>query len=152
MGASLGFLVYNFNPARIFMGDAGSLFLGFMLAAVGLKLRFPGHPDIITWMIPVLVLGVPVLDMTLVTVSRLRRGVNPWTTAGKDHLSHRLVQLGLTHRNAVLAIYGICCLLGLLGFVVQFVSFETAYAILGVTLLAGALTILLFERTANPNA
>ena len=95
MGASLGFLVYNFNPARIFMGDAGSLFLGFMLAAVGLKLRFPGQPDAMTWMIPVLVLGIPVLDMTLVTISRLRRGVNPWTTAGKDHLSHRLVQLGL---------------------------------------------------------
>ena len=58
LGASVGFLIYNFNPATIFMGDTGSLFLGFMLAAVGLKLRFMGHPDIVTWLTPVLVLGL----------------------------------------------------------------------------------------------
>lgn len=134
LGASLGFLVYNFNPARIFMGDAGSLFLGFMLAAVGLKLRFPGQPDSITWMIPVLVLGVPVLDMTLVTLARLRRGVNPWTTAGKDHLSHRLVQRGMSSRRAVLTIYALCFLAGALGFVMQYSSFEIAYGLLAAAL------------------
>ncbi|HZQ06197.1 MAG TPA: MraY family glycosyltransferase [Anaerolineae bacterium] len=149
LGASLGFLVYNFNPARIFMGDAGSLFLGFMLAAVGLKLRFPDHPDSITWMIPVLVLGIPVLDMTLVTISRLRRGVNPWTTAGKDHLSHRLVALGMTHRRAVLVIYGLCILSGALGFIIQYVSFEVAYAIFTLALIAGALIIFFFEWKAR---
>lgn len=146
LGGSLGFLVYNFNPARIFMGDAGSLFLGFMLAAVGLKLRFPDHPDSITWMIPILVLGVPVLDMTLVTISRLRRHVNPWTTAGKDHLSHRLVKLGLTHRQAVLVIYGLCAISGALAFVVQYASLEVAYAIFAIALLAGAAIIFYFER------
>jgi UDP-GlcNAc:undecaprenyl-phosphate GlcNAc-1-phosphate transferase len=149
LGASLGFLVYNFNPARIFMGDAGSLFLGFVLAAVGLKLRFPGHPDTITWMIPVLVLGVPVLDMTLVTISRLRRGVNPWTTAGKDHLSHRLVQLGSSHRHAVLIIYSMCVAVGASAFLVQYVSFEVAYTILGLALLAGGLGIFFFEKSRN---
>lgn len=146
LGGSLGFLVYNFNPARIFMGDAGSLFLGFMLAAVGLKLRFPDHPDTITWMIPILVLGVPVLDMTLVTISRLRRHVNPWTTAGKDHLSHRLVTLGLSHRRAVLTIYGLCAISGVLAFVVQYASLAVAYTILGLALLAGAAIIFFFER------
>lgn len=147
LGASLGFLVYNFNPARIFMGDAGSLFLGFMLAAVGIKLRFPTLPDALTWMIPVLVLGVPVLDMTLVTISRLRRGVNPWTTAGKDHLSHRLVRMGLDHRGAVLVIYGLCGVSGALGFALQFVSLSTAYLIFGLALGAGALLVIYFERT-----
>jgi UDP-GlcNAc:undecaprenyl-phosphate GlcNAc-1-phosphate transferase len=146
LGASLGFLVYNFNPARIFMGDAGSLFLGFMLAAVGLKLRFPGEPDAVTWMIPVLVLGVPVFDMTLVTISRLRRGVNPWTTAGKDHLSHRLVAMGLTQRQAVLTIYGICMLTGALGVLVQFVTPEIAYLLFGFALLTGFILIFYFER------
>ena len=145
LGASLGFLVYNFNPARIFMGDAGSLFLGFMLAAVGLKLRFPGNPDAITWMIPVLVLGIPVLDMTLVTISRLRRRVNPWTTAGKDHISHRLVRLGMTPRRAVLSIYGLCAISGALGFALQYVSFEVAYLIFGLALLGGLGLIWFFE-------
>jgi len=146
MGASLGFLVYNFNPARIFMGDAGSLFLGFMLAAVGLKLRFPGQPDAVTWMIPILVLGVPVLDMTLVTVSRLRRHVNPWTTAGKDHLSHRLVQRGATQRRAVLTIYALCGLTGALGFAIQFLPPFAAYALFGLALCGGAFVIFYFER------
>ena len=105
LGACLGFLLHNFNPARIFMGDTGSLFLGFLLAAVGIKLRFPDNVNWITWMVPVLVLGVPVFDTTLVVVSRLRRGKNPFTTPGKDHLSHRLVRLGWTRREAVLLLY-----------------------------------------------
>ncbi len=146
LGASLGFLVYNFNPASIFMGDAGSLFLGFMLAALGTKLRFPGQPDTVTWMIPILVLGVPVLDMTLVTVSRLRRHVNPWTTAGKDHLSHRLVKMGMTNRRAVLSIYGLCILSGALAFIIQFLPPIPAYTLFGLTLLAGGAFILVLER------
>lgn len=106
MGACLGFLVYNFNPASIFMGDAGALFLGFVLAGLGIKLRFPNAPTpLMTWMVPVLVLGVPIFDTTLVTISRLRRGVNPLTTAGKDHTSHRLTRLGLSHREAVMTLY-----------------------------------------------
>ncbi len=146
LGASLGFLVYNFNPASIFMGDAGSLFLGFMLAAVGTKLRFPGQPDAVTWMIPVLVLGVPVMDLTLVTISRLRRRVNPWTTAGKDHLSHRLVKMGLTHRRAVLVIYGLCGISGALAFAIQFLPPLAAYILFGAALLTGMLIIFRLER------
>src|SRR5687768_11287579 len=75
VGACVGFLYYNFRPGAIFMGDAGSLFLGFMLAAVGIKLRFPDNYDIVTWMVPVLVLGVPLFDTVLVTLSRIRRGI-----------------------------------------------------------------------------
>lgn len=114
MGACLGFLVYNFNPASIFMGDAGALFLGFVLAGLGIKLRFPTAPTpLMTWMVPVLVLGVPVFDTTLVTISRLRRGVNPLTTAGKDHTSHRLTRLGLSHREAVMTLYLAACACGM---------------------------------------
>jgi UDP-GlcNAc:undecaprenyl-phosphate GlcNAc-1-phosphate transferase len=151
MGAALGFLVYNFNPARIFMGDAGSLFLGFMLAALGIKLRFPTLPDTVTWMIPVLVLGVPVLDMTLVTLSRIRRGVNPWTTAGKDHLSHRFVKLGMSHRRAVLTIYGLCLLSGALAFAVQYLPALLAYTLLGLALVTGAGIIFWLERNTSHN-
>lgn len=105
LGASLGFLIYNFNPASIFMGDSGSLFLGFILAAIGIKLRFPDNVNFVTWMAPVLVLGVPLFDTTLVIISRLRRGLNPLTTPGKDHTSHRLVSAGFTMREAVMLHY-----------------------------------------------
>jgi UDP-GlcNAc:undecaprenyl-phosphate/decaprenyl-phosphate GlcNAc-1-phosphate transferase len=111
LGACIGFLFYNFNPARIFMGDTGSLFLGFMLAAVGIKLRFPDNSPFVTWMVPVLVLAVPIFDTTLVTISRLRRGLNPLTTPGKDHISHRLARITGSTREAVLLCYllgGIC--------------------------------------------
>lgn len=112
LGACLGFLYYNFNPATIFMGDSGSLFIGFMLAALGIKLRFPDNVSFVTWMIPVVVLGLPVFDTTLVVISRLRRGVNPLSTPGKDHVSHRLVLLGATQRESVLILYLVCCALG----------------------------------------
>jgi UDP-GlcNAc:undecaprenyl-phosphate/decaprenyl-phosphate GlcNAc-1-phosphate transferase len=112
LGACLGFLRYNFNRAQIFMGDTGALFLGMVLAALAIKLRFQNQ-DIVTWMIPVMVLGLPICDTTLVVISRLRRRVNPFTTAGKDHTSHRLVERGLTTREAVLVLYNVCFVFGM---------------------------------------
>jgi UDP-GlcNAc:undecaprenyl-phosphate GlcNAc-1-phosphate transferase len=113
VGACAGFLIYNWNPAHIFMGDTGSLFLGFLLAAVGIKLRFPSNSNAITWMIPLLVLALPIFDTTLVFVSRLRRGQNPLTTPGKDHISHRLALLTGSRREAVLLCYLIAGAVGL---------------------------------------
>jgi len=138
VGACLGFLYYNFNPASIFMGDTGSLFIGFTLAALGIKLRFPDNVDFVTWMIPVVVLGLPIFDTTLVVVSRLRRGLNPLTTPGKDHVSHRLVLMGATQREAVLMLYLVCCALGV---VAMFLTQATALEgyLIGVALLVAAL-------------
>jgi UDP-GlcNAc:undecaprenyl-phosphate GlcNAc-1-phosphate transferase len=113
LGACLGFLYYNFNPASIFMGDSGSLFIGFLLATIGIKLRFPSNVAFVTWMVPVVVLGLPLFDTTLVVISRLRRGLNPLTTPGKDHVSHRLVAMGASQREAVLILYLACCCFGL---------------------------------------
>jgi UDP-GlcNAc:undecaprenyl-phosphate/decaprenyl-phosphate GlcNAc-1-phosphate transferase len=112
-GAAAGFLIYNWNPAYIFMGDTGSLFLGFLLAAVAIKLRFPANTNTITWMIPVLVMGLPIFDTTLVFLSRLRQGKNPLTAAGKDHVSHRLARLTGSRREAVLICYLIAGATGL---------------------------------------
>lgn len=122
MGACAGFLFYNWNPAHIFMGDAGSLFLGFLLAAVAIKLRFPSNSVMVTWMIPLLVLAVPIFDTTLVFLSRLRRGKNPLTTPGKDHISHRLAFLLGSRREAVLVCYLIA---GAAGLAAVFVSQAT---------------------------
>ncbi|MDP2661392.1 MAG: MraY family glycosyltransferase [Dehalococcoidia bacterium] len=146
LGACLGFLRYNFNPASIFMGDGGSLFIGFILAAVGVRLRFPDHATVVTWMVPVFVLGVPMFDTLLVVVSRLRRGLNPLTTPGKDHLSHRLVALGLSQRQSVLLIYAICCVLGLTAAAIPFSGPIIAYGAIGVAIVLSTAAIIRLEK------
>jgi UDP-GlcNAc:undecaprenyl-phosphate/decaprenyl-phosphate GlcNAc-1-phosphate transferase len=141
VGACVGFLYYNLNPASIFMGDTGSLFIGFTLAALGIKLRFPDNVDFVTWMIPLVVLGLPIFDTTLVVISRLRRGLNPLTTPGKDHVSHRLVRMGATQREAVLLLYLVACALGVMAtFLTQANVFEGYFAGI-VLLLMGGLAI-----------
>jgi UDP-GlcNAc:undecaprenyl-phosphate GlcNAc-1-phosphate transferase len=145
LGACLGFLIYNFNPATVFMGDTGSLFLGFVLAALGIKLRFPDRPSIVTWMVPVIVLGLPVFDTTLVVLSRLRRGV-PVYQGGKDHTSHRLVIMGLTQREAVLILYLACGVLGVLAIFITQASLLEGYVIGGAIALTGLLALVKLER------
>ena len=146
LGACLGFLFYNLNPASIFMGDSGALFLGFILAAVGIKLRFPDNSNFVTWMVPVLVMGLPVFDTALVIVSRLRRRLNPATTPGKDHTSHRLAAAGLTQREAVLALYVVSFILGLLATFVTRASVLEGYVVGGLVALAGLYGLWRLER------
>ncbi|HFD40103.1 MAG TPA: undecaprenyl/decaprenyl-phosphate alpha-N-acetylglucosaminyl 1-phosphate transferase [Anaerolineae bacterium] len=150
VGACLGFLRYNFNPASIFMGDAGSLFLGFMLAAVGIKLRFPDNVEIVTWMVPVLILGLPLFDTTLVIISRLRRDLNPLTTPGKDHVSHRLAAMGYTRREAVLILYLVCAALGVLALFVTQASIVEGYVVGGVTAAAALWSLWRLEQVDFP--
>jgi UDP-GlcNAc:undecaprenyl-phosphate GlcNAc-1-phosphate transferase len=148
VGACAGFLFYNFNPARIFMGDTGALFLGFVLAAVGIKLRFPANSAFVTWMVPVLVLALPIFDTSLVIVSRLRRGVNPFTTAGKDHLSHRLARLTGSPREAVLICYLLAGVGGVIATFVTQASLIEGYAVAALMALAGIYGIWRLEKIA----
>ncbi len=150
VGACLGFLIYNFNPARIFMGDAGSLFLGFVLAAVGIKLRFPEGVKIVTWMVPVLIMGLPLFDTVLVIISRLRRGFNPLTTPGKDHISHRLVAMGYTRREAVLICYLICAGLGVLAIFVTQANIMEGYIVGSVVGLSALWALWRLEQVNYP--
>jgi len=147
-GACAGFLIYNWNPAHIFMGDTGSLFIGFLLAAVAIKLRFPSNSVTVTWLIPVLVLALPIFDTTLVFISRLRRGQNPLTTPGKDHISHRLARLTGSRREAVLICYLIAGAIGLAGIFLTQATLRDAIVIaVGVGMLAtGAIWWLEFRR------
>jgi UDP-GlcNAc:undecaprenyl-phosphate GlcNAc-1-phosphate transferase len=105
LGAAAGFLRWNFKPAKIFMGDGGAMFLGYLMATLGLKLRLENSTHLSAWLAPVLILGVTIFDTTLVTISRSRRGLLPFATPGKDHAAHRLSNLGLGHRGAVLTLY-----------------------------------------------
>jgi UDP-GlcNAc:undecaprenyl-phosphate GlcNAc-1-phosphate transferase len=150
VGACLGFLVYNFNPASIFMGDAGSLFLGFILAAVGIKLRFPEGIEIVTWMVPVLILGLPLFDTALVIISRLRRGFNPLTTPGKDHTSHRLVAMGYTRREAVLICYLVSAGLGVVALFITQANILEGYIVGGISALVGLAALWRLEQVDFP--
>jgi UDP-GlcNAc:undecaprenyl-phosphate/decaprenyl-phosphate GlcNAc-1-phosphate transferase len=136
-GCAGGFLRSNFYPAKIYMGDAGSLFVGFMLAVIGLKLRF-GGPTEITFFVPILVLGVPLFDTALVLVNRIIHRRNPMS-GGRDHVSHRLVFVGLPVPAAVGLIYGGAVSLGWLAFVMANVGRRT-----GFLLMAWVLTISAF--------
>ncbi|MBO9308324.1 MAG: undecaprenyl/decaprenyl-phosphate alpha-N-acetylglucosaminyl 1-phosphate transferase [Chloroflexi bacterium] len=127
-GALIGFLIYNFNPASMFMGDMGSLPIGFLLAVLGLKLRFATQAPAASWMIPILVLGLPIFDTTLVVFTRLREGRSP-AQGGKDHCSHRLVAMGLHPRLAVLTLYAVCALLGMAAILISFAPLEAALLI-----------------------
>ena len=110
-GAMLGFLYFNFYPATIFLGDSGSLFLGFMLAGIGV-LSAQKSPTVVAVAIPVVSLGLPVLD-TLIAVTRrfLRR--QPIFAADRGHIHHRLLGRGYSPRKVVLALYGVCAVLAL---------------------------------------
>ncbi len=144
-GASAGFLFYNWNPAYIFMGDAGSLFLGFLLSAVAIKLRFPSNSITVTWMIPLLVLAIPIFDTSLVFISRLRRGQNPLTTPGKDHISHRLAFLTGSRREAVLICYLLAAAVGLTAVFVAEANLLEAIGVAATVLLTAAYWIWRFE-------
>jgi UDP-GlcNAc:undecaprenyl-phosphate GlcNAc-1-phosphate transferase len=110
MGACLGFLRYNWSPARVFLGDNGSLLLGFLLAALTVQCGWSRGDRLKAVIVPCAILCVPLYDITLSTILRIRRGVvkNPIEAivyCGRDHLSHRLVALGLSKREAVLVLY-----------------------------------------------
>jgi UDP-GlcNAc:undecaprenyl-phosphate/decaprenyl-phosphate GlcNAc-1-phosphate transferase len=137
-GCAIGFLRHNFHPARIYMGDSGSLFLGFLLAYLGVKLRFDG-PTSVTFLVPILVLGIAIFDTTLVTVCRLLRGRSPFQ-GGRDHVSHRLVAIGVPVPVAVSLIYVAAVSVGIVGFVVSRIERAPAYWLAG---LIGALALFL---------
>jgi UDP-GlcNAc:undecaprenyl-phosphate GlcNAc-1-phosphate transferase len=127
-GCAVGFLRHNFEPARIYMGDAGSLFLGFMLAVIGIKLRFDGDTQV-TFFVPIVVLGVPLFDTVLVTVSRLIHGRSP-LSGGRDHTSHRLVFVGIPVVATVLLIYVGALSLGCLAVVIANIDRGPAYVLM----------------------
>jgi UDP-GlcNAc:undecaprenyl-phosphate GlcNAc-1-phosphate transferase len=105
-GALLGFLLYNFNPASIFMGDSGSLFLGFILASTGI-IGSTKSRTLVALLVPVIALGVPFADTALAVVRRLLAGRSPFA-ADRGHVHHRLLALGYSHRRAVLILYAAC--------------------------------------------
>jgi len=146
LGGSLGFLLWNFNPAKIFMGDGGAMFLGFMVATLGLKLRLHTVPETTSWMIPVLLLIVPIFDTTLVSISRARRGLIPFASPGKDHTAHRLANVGLGQRGAVLALYAVGTASGSLALLVCGTTAAFSYALAVIVAFVALAAVVWLER------
>jgi UDP-GlcNAc:undecaprenyl-phosphate/decaprenyl-phosphate GlcNAc-1-phosphate transferase len=133
-GALLGFLRWNFHPAKIFTGTTGVQFVGYTLGVLSIL----GSAKVA---VALLVLGVPIIDTFWIIVGRLTQGRSPFTP-DRSHIHHRLLDLGLSHRNTVLFIYAICIALGILALVVQEVT--QAYAFISLFILAG---LILFVPT-----
>lgn len=141
MGGALGFLKYNFNPAKIFMGDTGSMFLGFTLAAVSIEGALKSTATI-ALIVPILALGFPIFDTTIAIVRRYLNNA-PIFQADKGHFHHKLVERGLSQKQAVLFIYGICAFLcGAAFFVVRTSNLKEA----AVACIVVCLTMLLMAK------
>lgn len=146
-GSAVGFLIYNFNPASSFMGDMGSLVLGFMLAVLGIELKFGTQPLGVTWMVPLLVLALPIMDINLVVFTRLLER-RPIGQGGRDHSSHRLLAMGLSQRQTLAVLYLFCIVYGGLGYLVT-VTPPTAALVIGVLGLVGVGMTFLFLMWAR---
>ncbi|MBK9519308.1 MAG: undecaprenyl/decaprenyl-phosphate alpha-N-acetylglucosaminyl 1-phosphate transferase [Anaeromyxobacter sp.] len=127
-GAILGFLLYNFNPATIFMGDTGSMFLGFVLATAAIRTSSKSTTAVAI-VVPILALGIPISDTLLAIGRRAVRGA-PLFSADRGHLHHRLIDRGLSHRAAVLVIYGGATVFGAAALLVSFANGPQAAAVL----------------------
>jgi UDP-GlcNAc:undecaprenyl-phosphate GlcNAc-1-phosphate transferase len=146
-GGTIGAYFFNAAPARMFLGDSGSQLLGFLLAAIGIAYTpaSAGLPQGVTWFTPILVLGVPIFDMALVVISRLRRH-QPIYRANRDHTFHRLIRIGLDGTRSVLAMQLTAIMLGLVAFIALDANVLEANIMFGVIASLGVMVIALFQR------
>ncbi|WP_031514069.1 glycosyltransferase family 4 protein [Desulfofalx alkaliphila] len=150
VGAVLGFLRYNFYPAKIFLGDTGSMFLGYCLAVLAV-MGLTKSAAAISVFIPIVILGIPLLD-TFFAIVRRRVKKRPIFQPDKEHLHHCLMSMGLSHRQTVLAIYAISALLGGSAFMLNVVSTNQAMLLLGlmsIVVIIGANKIGIIGRKAS---
>lgn len=132
IGALLGFLPYNFHPAKIFMGDSGSLFLGYTLAVLSLlELK---QVTLVSFLVPIMILGIPLMDTCYAMIRRKLKGV-PISSPDKDHLHHRFLHLGFSHRTTVLIIYGLSFVFSCFAVLVLYTNILLSFFVVGVVLI-----------------
>jgi UDP-GlcNAc:undecaprenyl-phosphate GlcNAc-1-phosphate transferase len=147
-GATIGFLLWNKSPAKIYMGDAGALFLGIIISVATIRLN-PGITP--TWhslAIPVMLLAVPLLDTCVAVFSRLARGLSP-LTGGKDHLSHRLVRAGLTRPMAAISLWSASGACAMFAICLYFFADSLGSALIGTFAAVWLMALVLFLRTPS---
>lgn len=160
-GASLGFLRYNFNPASIFLGEAGSTFIGFLLAVVSLKLKIfklwnialilnVPRLQFVSFIVPLIILGIPIFDTFFVFANRFLHHMK-MSTPGKDHSHHRIHLMGLSQRATVLAIYAVQIILGSIALAMVNSDFQQFLSLLLiVAVMAFSVTVFLLRVDVYP--
>lgn len=139
-GACLGFIPYNFNPAKIFMGDTGSTFLGFILATMSIQGLFKLYA-IISFAVPFLILGIPIFDICFAVIRRVAKGQNPMT-ADRGHVHHRLIDMGFDQKQSVMITYMLTAILGLAAVVLTGSGEVKALILLGSVIIVGGIGFL----------
>ena len=150
MGATLGFLVWNKPPARIYMGDAGALFLGILIATLTIRLKPDAETQLTSLATPVLLLAVPILDTSVAVISRIRRGVSPFQ-GGHDHLSHRLVRKGLQRKSAAVSLWLLTGVFSLIAISITYSNRALEQALAVFALIIWITLFTLFIRTSDTN-
>ena len=147
-GATLGFLVWNKSPAKIYMGDAGALFLGVLLATLTVRFEPNTQTQIGSYLIPILLLAIPILDTTVAVFSRVRRHLSPFQ-GGQDHLSHRLIRAGISRKQAAFTLWSLSAFFAAVALLISSINMTIEnYVILGAVLL-WVLLFVLFFRTKD---
>ena len=146
-GGCIGFLPYNLNPAKIFMGDTGSTFLGFILAVVSIQGLFKSYA-IISFAVPFLMLGLPIFDTCFAIFRRVSHGQSPMAP-DRGHIHHRLIDMGFSQKQAVAVLYVISAILGLSAVVLTTTSVLKAMMVLLALCVAGGLSAKLYLDRVN---
>ncbi len=147
-GATIGFLLWNKSPARIYMGDAGALFLGILVASLTLRLHPDTQPRWTHLFIAVLLLAVPILDTSVAVTSRIRRGVSPFQ-GGHDHLSHRLIRGGVSRPLAAVSLWALSALFAGAAFLVTVTERSGQQVVVGSALVVWVVLFIKFSMSAD---
>ena len=149
LGACLGFIPYNRNPAKIFMGDTGATFLGYILATLSIQGLFKLYA-IISFAVPFLILGIPIFDICFAFLRRIAKGQNPMV-ADRGHVHHRLIDMGFNQKQAVAISYMLTAILGLAAVLLTSSGELRALILIGAIIIVGAIGLrIIFKRPANP--
>jgi len=147
-GSTLGFLIWNKTPARIYMGDAGALFLGVLIATLTVRFEPKTESTLGSFATPLLLLAIPILDTTVAVLSRLRRKISPFQ-GGRDHLSHRLVRAGFSRKLSAIILWSLTGLFGIFAVLISLPNSGYEVVILLVALFFWLLFFLYFFRTKD---
>jgi len=147
-GATLGFLIWNKSPARIYMGDAGALFLGVLIATLAIRINPETQTQLASFATPILLLAIPMLDTCVAVFSRIQRGISPFK-GGQDHLSHRLVRYGLSRKKAAISLWSLSALFALLAVILTIVNKNLESYIVITSCLLWLVLFIGFSRTAH---
>jgi UDP-GlcNAc:undecaprenyl-phosphate GlcNAc-1-phosphate transferase len=147
-GATLGFLVWNKSPAKIYMGDAGALFLGVLLATLTVRFEPTTQSPISAYFVPIFLLAIPILDTTVAVLSRIRRHISPFQ-GGQDHLSHRLIRAGCSRRSAAFSLWGLSALFAIIAISISTAGSSIENYIVLIAVLIWIISFILFFKTRD---